>query len=288
MAELDVVFLSSQLKRLNKDDLINLIISKDVSQITGASEQLKQQLFLVLGVQKDNQEQREDHDDVSEVSGGQYGALEGKYRQLHREYNLMAKLNEQMEGRIAEQVMLIDLLKSGTKTDISAKNKSKNSIFTKSMEATSVVDASVASTTSGSVSAPIGSFASKKPVIENKEGVKEAARRTNFVRGTGEVPAISVGSECNTFAAVARRAYFYIGNVNINTKTDHICNYLRKKCPDQLFVLDELPKREQAQSKAYKLTTDFTLMDTINNPQFWPQGIIIKKFFRRNNNQIAC
>lgn len=277
------MFLSSQLKRLNKEELINLIIYKDVSQVSGASEQLKQQLSLAFRGQDDSQVRQEDPDDVFEVSKNQYKALEGKYRQLHREYNLVAKLNEQMEGRIGEQVMLIDMLRSDIKTENkSLKNQNNSKNLKKAIEATSVANSDIASTRPVSDSEQRKHFESKKSVVDDRNCEREIAKKPNFVRGTGEVPAVSVGSESNTFAAVARRAYFYIGNVNVNTKTDHICDYLRKKCPDQLFVLDELPRREQAQSRAYKLTIDFTMMDRINDPQFWPQGIIVKKFFRRN------
>lgn len=108
----------------------------------------------------------------------------------------------------------------------------------------------------------------------------KATNRMNFIRGTLPTPAVSMGSKQDTFAAVARRAQLYIGNINPNANRDSIEQYIRERLPNNDFILDDLPKREEALSRAFKLTIDFSLLETLNKPDFWPQGVIVKRFFR--------
>lgn len=107
-----------------------------------------------------------------------------------------------------------------------------------------------------------------------------AANQKTFIRGSVPTPAVAMGSKQDSFAAVARRAQLYIGNVNPNASEDSITQYIKARIPNNEFVLDRLPKRDEAMSKAYKLTTDFEILDILNKPDFWPQGVIVKRFFR--------
>lgn len=110
--------------------------------------------------------------------------------------------------------------------------------------------------------------------------VAKNVNKQNVIRGSAPTPAVAVGSKQHTFAAVARRAYLYIGNVNPNTDKDVIESYIRDKCPDSCPVLDDLPGRDNSISKAYKLTIDFIMLETLNKANFWPDGIVVKRFFR--------
>lgn len=119
----------------------------------------------------------------------------------------------------------------------------------------------------------------------NAAGEIKAAAVKNYVRGTAPTPEVAMGSDLNSFAAVARRAYLYIGNVNPGAGKETITNYIKKKVPGVDFVIDELPKREEALSRAFKLTVDFTLLETFNKSDFWPQGVIVKRFFQFKKRQ---
>lgn len=70
------------------------------------------------------------------------------------------------------------------------------------------------------------------------------------------------------------------GNINPQTGKETVLQYVKTRRPNDEFVLEELPMRENAFSRAFKLTTDYALIDVINKPEFWPQGVIVKKFFR--------
>lgn len=124
---------------------------------------------------------------------------------------------------------------------------------------------------------------SLRPSKHNMQPVK--SRRQNFIRGSMPTPAVSVGSDRDTFAAVARRAHLYIGNVNPNASKDVIDDYIRERLPDTAYVLEDLPRRDGAISRAYKLSLDFSLLETLNKPEFWPQGVVVKRFFRPRNPQ---
>lgn len=116
------------------------------------------------------------------------------------------------------------------------------------------------------------------PIKKSATTVRE--HRKNFIRGTVPTPTIAVGSKQNTFAAVARRAHLYVGNVNPHASKESIVDYIKDRIPNYDFALDELPKRDEAVSRAYKLTVDFTLLSILNQSDFWPQGVIVKRFFQ--------
>lgn len=94
------------------------------------------------------------------------------------------------------------------------------------------------------------------------------------------VPVCRGGSGNSTFAAVARRAYLYVGNVNLDTDENVIRGYLENKFQNNEFIVDPLPMREGAQSRAFKLTFDYSLLDDLNKPELWPSGVVVKRFFR--------
>lgn len=125
------------------------------------------------------------------------------------------------------------------------------------------------------------SIAGSSRDIQTSSGARQLhQRRRNFVRGTAPSSAVAVGSVQTTFAAVARRAHLYVGNINPNTDRDTIVDYIGQKVPSEVFTLEELPKRDEALSRAFKLTVDFASMETFNKADFWPQGVIVKRFFR--------
>lgn len=99
------------------------------------------------------------------------------------------------------------------------------------------------------------------------------------------MPTVTVGSTQSTFAAVARRAYLYVGNINPNTDRDGVLSYIKQKHPNSNVVLEDLPMRDGALSRSFKLTVDFSMLDIFNQPEFWPQGIIVKRFFRARTRQ---
>lgn len=275
MATIDVASLAVQLKKLTKDDLINIIISGQVSQSTALSDQTVNQLESLLKcrgkvTEIDNGDFENYHQtgvvDATGVANGEPFKL-GRL-QLVRENELLQKLCRQMEERISEQVLLIALLKE------SRENSPKyNPPKVKAMLPPSD---------------PVENKRAKSGTAEENITDKTARKRSeipavkknNFIRGSSEIPAVPIGTTKSTFAAVARRAYFYVGNINPQTGKEEVLHYIKSKRPNDDFVLEELPMRDGAVSRAFKLITDYELIEVINKPDFWPQGVIVKKFFR--------
>lgn len=280
MAAVDTAFLAAQLKKLNKDELINLIINKNVSQISTLSEQVKVQLCAVLfPPNKDVREENATGDgsstDVEAAEGENKYTSNDAVQAIKRENFYILKLNLQMEERLKEQSMLIKLLQQSKEKKTTTVN---TSIASKSRFQETVlpsVQPSIAADTDSVISSQDGRVNIKN---QNKP------RAVTVVRGSANISTIPVGVKTNdrtaTFAAVARRAYLYVGNVQLQTSGEMINTYLKKKFAGCDFVVEPLPVKDNAQSKAFKLTFDFSLLDELNKPEVWPSGVIVKRFFR--------
>lgn len=121
---------------------------------------------------------------------------------------------------------------------------------------------------------------SKEVADAHGPGTNGVSGRRDFIRGTQPTPVVAAGSRQDTFAAVARRAHVYVGNVNPNASKGNVMDYIRERIPGAIFGLEELPKRDDALSRAYKLTIDFGLLEAVRKADFWPEGVIVKRFFQ--------
>lgn len=110
-----------------------------------------------------------------------------------------------------------------------------------------------------------------RPSLRADRDTEGNTRRT-VVRGKANV-------EGTRFTAVQRKINMYVGNVTIGTKERDIAEYLQEKFPQESFEVEALPKREAARSVAFKVTTSQSILHEMMNPENWPSGVIIKKFF---------
>lgn len=298
MEQVDVVYLSSQLKRLTKEELINIIVTKDVSSVTNLSSQVIEQLNVVL-----NHISTGDSE-TSLMSNGDSGALhfQDKLRFMEREADLLKDMNRQLKDRVAEQSLFINVLtKKSPDCSLPQVNKSK---LSGGLQRTSSVrsyhgdnprQVSVSESVSGKPGKPQKCPERTPTSVTNTldsvstDGGSASGRRNNraVVFGRAPVPAVAMTSVDNSFAAVVKRAYIYIGNVNPNVNKENIVSYLKDKCAssENDFDIEDLPVRNGARSKSFKLTTDFKLLDSLNNPELWPEGVVVKRFFRRRQRQ---
>lgn len=276
MAASDSASLATLLKRLTKDELINIIITKNVPQNTALSEQSIKQLDQFLKCRSDSNFGETDCSGdtqvkVTDVLPSGEDITGTKNSQLVSENGLLQKLCQQMEGRIAEQVTLISLLKE----------KRENFHQQIASKTGSPLPSSTLEYKVSPMKQPV-TGERKKPVNQhNRE--RAAEEKQGIVRGSGQTPTVPLGTTETTFAAVARRACFYIGNINPQTTKDEVLQYVRLRRPNDEFIIEELPKREGAFSRAFKLTTDFGLIEVVNKPDFWPKDVVVKKFFRISN-----
>lgn len=119
--------------------------------------------------------------------------------------------------------------------------------------------------------------------MEPKSGGTVRGERRPFLRGTANITTASVdkhSSDPPTFAAVARQALLYVGNVDPQATEENVSTYLRGKFPEFNISVESLPKRESARSRAFKVATDFANLTELYNPEVWPTGVVVKRFFR--------
>lgn len=61
-------------------------------------------------------------------------------------------------------------------------------------------------------------------------------------------------------------------------------DHLKNTFPDQKISVEDLPKRDTAKSRAFKIAVDADMFVSVISGVNWPNGIIVKKFhfFRRS------
>lgn len=100
------------------------------------------------------------------------------------------------------------------------------------------------------------------------------------IRGSGEI------SDDHSFASAKRMAWLYVGRAAKSVTKNDLESFLGSRFANRSFLVDELPAREPATSRAFKVGADFDLLDQLNDSNLWPTGIIIKRFhFFRGQSQ---
>lgn len=121
MAPVDTSSLASQLKKLTKDELIQIIITKSVESVTTLNQQTLDQLNSHLS----GKESRDKQENLFEGLLGDTESDEGvtghrllgeTLRHMKAELELSQRMNAQLEDRIGEQSMFISILKSNFST----------------------------------------------------------------------------------------------------------------------------------------------------------------------------
>ncbi|KAJ3655462.1 hypothetical protein Zmor_004561 [Zophobas morio] len=105
--------------------------------------------------------------------------------------------------------------------------------------------------------------------------VNKTAARQTIVRGCHDSE-----NQTSSFSAAARRrrAWIYVGRTHTNTTPEDIEKYLQERFSNHNFIVEPLPRREDATSAAFKVGADFLLLDQIYKEENWPRNVIVKKF----------
>lgn len=84
------------------------------------------------------------------------------------------------------------------------------------------------------------------------------------------------------FVGAARKAWLYVGRADRSTTAGQVEQHLKGRFSGQDFVVERLPVRDNANSIAFRVGADISLMDDLNKPSLWPKGIVVKRyrFFR--------
>lgn len=100
-------------------------------------------------------------------------------------------------------------------------------------------------------------------------------RQRNLITGTAEA-----GNQASdvSFASAVRRAWLYVGRVNPQVTKEDVNRYLEQKFAGRSFIVEMLPKRDSANSIAFKVAADMEILDDLNKPETWPKGVQVKRF----------
>ena len=129
------------------------------------------------------------------------------------------------------------------------------------------------------------------------DGVAGAAGSVSDLRSPAKVnknkkPTIKLirgenDSANNIISAADKRAWLYVGRTNLSTTTANLKTYLTDKLVTQDVTVDELEtsKVDIKRSRSFKVGVSYEYLEQLETPEFWPKGIIIRKFrfFRQPN-----
>lgn len=297
MATMSKAQLNSELNKWKKDELIDFIVNKKLPN------SVKTNSALSAALNVDGQELPDESEEDGECTNQICQRLRMENINLVTSIKLMEKLQLQMEKRTEEQEMLIGVLSKGNvdknsyKPVNSKSEVNKNKIKDISKKSETIIDVDTDGSHRERSRSKSTSYAettqvsrTMQPVAEKKGDVKRRDGNTgrdpvamkkghgNVIKGKAKI----VNEEC--FKGACKKAWFYIGRASNESTCDNLNNYLKSLFTNEEFEVEELRKHDSntSKNKSFKLGCNYSLIDRINQPDIWPENIIVRpyRFFR--------
>lgn len=85
--------------------------------------------------------------------------------------------------------------------------------------------------------------------------------------------------------AASKKMWLYVGKLKPDTTQEDLTSYLKKKIPNRTFEVEAL--RMDKYSSSFRVAADYDLLEQLYSEQFWPSGILVKRFifFRKRQSQ---
>lgn len=275
--------LVDELSRLKKEFLVEMLVRNRVPEGVKVSAAVRE---LVEGGRKLGSLSQEIADpklDSNLTENVQVVVLNSEIKVLKTELQCSQRIVREKERTIEYQEMVISLLKGRGEGN-------------KHGQKSAVVDTTQMSVAQKSVRLQSASDDVFRGGQRSKDPVPETCGRSSAVSGAAETvsraskPIRSAVSGTNktqeaTFSAALRRAWLHVGRVNQDAKPEDIRGYLQRRFPGHDFVIEPLPRREDAASVSFKVGADLSLLDELNKAEIWPEGVTVRrfKFFRAKN-----
>lgn len=113
-------------------------------------------------------------------------------------------------------------------------------------------------------------------LIEN-DGFELPKRKTRKPRSITNI--VGVNNTSNSLQAAPRKAWYFLGRLKPNTESTEIIDYLNKKMPDTDIQCEKLIS--QGVNSCFKVGVDFEGREKIEDPNFWPIGVILRRYIFR-------
>lgn len=100
-------------------------------------------------------------------------------------------------------------------------------------------------------------------------------KKRDGVYGTAKVQGQGLAAE--------RRLWLYVGRCRTDVTEDELTSFLGKKSPGYTFEVTKL--HSQGKSASFRVSASYELRDTLYDPSFWPENILVRRFnfFRKGN-----
>ncbi|XP_044765982.1 uncharacterized protein LOC123322179 [Coccinella septempunctata] len=98
---------------------------------------------------------------------------------------------------------------------------------------------------------------------------------------------ITVGQNRNSedFTGIPKLCWLHLGRVNMNTNREQILDHLKKTFGRDDFVVEQLPKRDDAKSISFKIGADISLLSDVYAGDKWPENVTLRRYFFRGSNR---
>ncbi|KAK9877694.1 hypothetical protein WA026_019375 [Henosepilachna vigintioctopunctata] len=287
---IDVSKMRSELNKLNKETLIDIIMNKTIPNKISVSDNVRKYVKCQFGENTD--EFCDDENDNLKMSN-EMDQLRCLLKIANCERSSLQRLVRELEKSISNQDLIIELLKRDSfAPDCNRENPSVVAKPTK-----------ISSEISGSGNHSLKPARSKTkienmpkpgtlPGINPDPGSKVASdlERSSAMKRKSVIHGSLTAGPNMSFASAVRRAWLHVGKVSLGTEPKTIEKYLREIFPGNTFTVEPLPRREEASSMSFKVGAELEILEELNKPNIWPKGVSVRRFrfFRQSPESSKC
>ncbi|CAH0546855.1 unnamed protein product [Brassicogethes aeneus] len=260
--------LFTELNKLKKDCLIDFLINRKVPTNIVVSDSVRR-----LVECNENSELVDKSRESSNITSKGFNddvrilKLEYELQLSKTELKCSKKLMVEYERSIKNQQIVIDMFKDTTKNQIVSSVATGPSFSQKSKKEENIQDQK--KIVKNNKDENLNQEGMQKKIVSDQDNSKNT---TKIVMGSGK-------TSTQSFSLALKRAWLYIGKIVLGTKVKQIEEHLKNTFPEENFILEELSCHKESSSMSFKLGADIKLLEQLNNPQLWPEGVIVKRFF---------
>lgn len=116
------------------------------------------------------------------------------------------------------------------------------------------------------------------PKTSNTPGVNEH-RRNNYGNRNQPIVGKKVINESSGLKAAVRKAFLHVYKLHPDTELDTLTAYLQPTFPE--VKIEKITSLRPEHYSSFKVEVDFDNMEKIKDPELWPAGTCVNRFFHR-------
>lgn len=263
---------SSELLKLRKDQLIEIILNKCVPNTISVSKEL--QRYIEDNINNDLTKLQENNLKNSIP----YIKMENELKIIKTELECSKTIVATLKTSVSDKELIISLLQKHNQVNLDPRNCNVADVVKKSQNQGNLPGAK-----------PLYLDVANAPKKVPKQGnqnqpINSSGKQENGKELTNKNKNKIVGSnmEEKCFKSVPRRAFVHLGRVHPKTTPDDIKKYVVSTFKRNDFVIEPCPVRDEAKSVSFKIETDISILENLYSSENWPKGVTINRyrFFR--------